>query len=149
MNEKSRQRFRAQRTGIGAPLGELETAIMRCVWNCGEAGCLAMEIQQTLEAEKTTALTTILTTMDRLRKKGIILREREGKAYQFRAAVTEQELEQRIVGGVLDNLIARFPEAVAIYFAQAEPDEAKLAEMARRIAAIQNQQKEGTEGTDG
>jgi len=39
VTNKSRQRFRPERTGVSAPLGELETVIMRHIWDCGEAGC--------------------------------------------------------------------------------------------------------------
>src|SRR5437870_676180 len=103
VNNRAHQRFRPQRTGIGAPLGELETVVMRHVWECGEAGCLAAEVQQALGVEQNVALTTVLTTLDRLLNKGIVSREREGKAHRYHAAISERELEQRIVNGVLDN----------------------------------------------
>lgn len=119
MTNKSRRGFRFEHTGVGAPLGELESVIMRYVWACGEAGCLAADTQRALEKEQPVALTTELTTLDRLLQKGIVHREREGKAHRYDASITQQELEQRIVASVLDNLIARFPKAVATYFSQA------------------------------
>jgi predicted transcriptional regulator len=91
VNNKLRQRFRPQRTGVGAPLGALETAIMHHVWASGDAGCLAAEVQQALEIGQSVALTTVLTTLDRLLNKDIVRREREGKAYRYRAAISEPE----------------------------------------------------------
>ena len=139
MTSKVRQRFRAERTGVGSPLGELETAVMRHVWGYGQKGGLAAEVYQALDLESPLALTTVLTTLDRLYDKGIVLREREGKAYRYRAAVTQQELEQRIVEGVLNNLIARVPKAVATYFTQPENEGVDLSEVARRIALMQDE----------
>ena len=119
----SARRIRPEKTGIRAPLGDLEAAVMRCIWLCGDVGCLGVTVQKALEAERPLALTTILTTLDRLFDKGILAREREGRAYRYRAVLSEAELQQRIVNGILGDLIAQFPHAVASYFAQqgAEP----------------------------
>ena len=110
---------------------------MRHVWGYSKDGCLAAEVHQALDLERPLALTTVLTTLDRLYDKGIVRREREGKAYRYRAVVTELELEQRIVEGVINNLIAQFPKAVATYFSQAENEDASLSDLAWRIAQIQ------------
>ena len=122
---------------------------MRYVWRCGEDGCLGAEVQDALNRVRPVALTTILTTLDRLRDKGILAREREGKPYRYRAVLTEVELQQRIVGGVLDGLIAQFPKAVATYFAQQarspESDEAAaLKELAQRLEAMGGESDDGT-----
>ena len=115
-------------------------------WTNGEMGYLAADIQSALSVAHNVALTTVLTTLDRLLQKGIVTREREGKAYRYHAAVTEQQLEQRIVTGVLNNLIARFPKAVATYFSQADTDaneSASLDELARSIGELQRWKQEG------
>ena len=141
------RRIRPEKTGVRAPLGDLEQSIMRHVWRCGEAGCLASEVQQALERERPIALTTVLTTLDRLFDKGTLQRERAGKAYRYQAALTEEQLQQRIVEGILGDLIARFPKAVAAYFAQqglAEEGEQtpSLEELAKRLEAIRAAQPE-------
>ena len=122
---------------MSGPLGDLEAAIMRMVWECGDTGCLAAELQQTLDKEQTIALTTVLTTLDRLLNKGIVSREKEGKAYRYIAGISEAELEQRIVSGVLDGLIARFPKAVATYFSRTTDEGADLTELAQRVEELQ------------
>ena len=118
---------------------------MNQVWTNGEMGYLAADIQSALSVAHNVALTTVLTTLDRLLQKGIVTREREGKAYRYHAAVTERQLEQRIVTGVLNNLIARFPKAVATYFSQADTDaneSASLDELARSIGELQRRKQE-------
>lgn len=142
------RRIRPEKTGVRAPLGDLEKAVMRHVWRCGDAGCLGSDMQQALETERPIALTTVLTTLDRLFDKGILRREREGRAYRYRALLSEEQLQQRIVEGVLGELIAQFPKAVAAYFAQqglAEGDGGqaeKLPALAQRLDALRASQPE-------
>ena len=116
---------------------------MQHIWACPHDGCLAADVQQTLERVRPLALTTILTTLDRLCKKGILRREREGKAYRYWATVSEERLQQRIVEGVLSNLIAQFPQAVAAYFAKRgdtdkreQEDKERLADLAQRVESM-------------
>lgn len=145
------RRARPEKTGIRAPLGDLELAVMQYIWACPHDGCLAADVQQALERVRPLALTTILTTLDRLCKKGILRRERMGKAYRYWATVSEEQLQQRIVEGVLSNLIAQFPQAVAAYFAQREDtgaaenrDQERLVDLAQRVEAM----KSGPQGSD-
>jgi predicted transcriptional regulator len=135
------RRTRPEKTGVHAPLGDLEQAVMREVWDSASQGVLGGEVHEVIATVRPIAITTVLTTLDRLRDKGIVRREREGKAYRYWSAISEDDLQQRIVGGVLDRLIAQFPSAVATYFAQqqSEPgDAASLTEMARRIEEIES-----------
>lgn len=136
------RRARPEKTGIRAPLGDLELSVMQHIWHCPHDGCLAVDVQSAMA--RPLAITTILTTLDRLFKKGILRREREGKAYRYWAGITEDQLQKKIVEGVVGGLIEQFPNAVAAYFAQAElnegggaPNEQKLAELAKRVEALQ------------
>lgn len=135
-NVPRRATFRPARTGVAAPLGELEAEVMRHIWAGGESGRLASDLLVAMQPERAIALTTLLTTLDRLHDKGILRRTKEGKAYRFQAAVTEAQLNERIVAGVLDGLIARFPDAVATYFAQPERGAPIPAELAARLERL-------------
>ena len=135
------RRNKPEKTGVRAPLGDLELLVMRHVWQCGGEGCLALDVQIALaNTDHPLALTTLLTTLDRLHTKGILSREKDGKAYRYRAAVTEVALQERIVAGVIGDLLARFPQAVAAYFAEsdapADGDTDTLDALAKRIAAV-------------
>ena len=116
---------------------------MRCVWDSEDRGVLGGEVKESIGRHHPIAITTVLTTLDRLREKGILSREKESKAYRYWAAVTEDELQQRIVGGMLDRLISQFPRAVAAYFAQqsapsAAPGQRDLSDLARRIEQLES-----------
>ncbi len=132
------RRARPERTGIGAPLGDLELSVMRYIWSCDHDGCQGADVQQALDRERPVALTTILTTLDRLREKDILRREREGKAYRYWPVVTEEQLQERIVAGIMERLISQFPKAVAAYLAQRtlSGEAADLSVLARQVSDL-------------
>jgi len=137
------RRIRPEKTGVRAPLGDLEMAIMRQVWACGEVGCISSELVAALN-QTPERLSVVSTTLDRLYDKGILRREKEGKRFRYRANLSEAQLQQRIVEGVLGDLISHFPQAVATYFAQQglvdvtgeDTESVKLAELAKRLEAM-------------
>jgi predicted transcriptional regulator len=53
------------------------------------------------------AYTTIMTTLERLSRKGLLLRRKEGRAFLYAAAVTRDELARhrasRVLGGLLSG----------------------------------------------
>lgn len=88
---------------------------MRIVWSQLEdvsVGDVHTALAQTQQA----AYTTVKTTMERLADKGILSQTRGSKAYLYRAAVSQEELERRIVTATIDRLMEEFPEAVASFF---------------------------------
>lgn len=88
---------------------------MRVVWSFQDESSVS-DVHGALPTTNAIAYTTVKTTMERLADKGILTRTRVGKAYAYRAAVTQAELERRIVSETLDQLVAQFPDAVASFF---------------------------------
>jgi len=71
--------------------GELENAVMRALWRAG-APSSAKEVQATFEADATPAITTVLTILDRLHKKGSVVKApAAGGGFVFSAAQSESE----------------------------------------------------------
>ncbi len=74
------------------PLGSLEGQLMQQIWLLGETsvrdlhGGFANRL----------AYTTVMTTVDRLYKKGLLGRRRVGKAYLYAAKLTEKEYRERV-----------------------------------------------------
>jgi predicted transcriptional regulator len=134
------RRFVPGKTGDASPLGHLESAIMAVIWSCAEPLSVA-EAHAALPGEQRVAYTTVKTTMERLAAKGILSRAREGKAYLYRPAISREELERRIVSGVLDRLVTQFPRAVASFFTR--PDAALSEEkLALLMEAIERRREE-------
>jgi predicted transcriptional regulator len=74
------------------PLGSLETELMERVWLLSEASVRDLHC----EFASRLAYTTIMTTLDRLYKKGLLARRRAGKAFIYSAKLTEKEYRARV-----------------------------------------------------
>ena len=57
------------------------------------------------------AYTTVMTTLDRLFKKGLVKRRREGRAFVYTAAVERHEIEATMTAGLLGGVLASGPGA--------------------------------------
>ncbi len=83
-------------------LGSLEHRVMRAVWDGGERS--VREVHAAFAGEL--AYTTVMTTMDRLFRKALLARRRQGKAYVYAARVTPGELRQGAARRLLQRLLA-------------------------------------------
>ncbi|MCC2671812.1 MAG: BlaI/MecI/CopY family transcriptional regulator [Armatimonadetes bacterium] len=111
------RRFTPGKTGDASPLGHLEAAVMEAVWSLAGPAPVG-DVHAALAGDAQVAYNTIKTTMERLADKGILSREKEGKAYRYTALVSREDLERRIVSATLDRLVQQFPQAVASFFVQ-------------------------------
>jgi predicted transcriptional regulator len=91
----------AARDPLGSALGRLEREVMDIVWRSG-----AVNVREALaQLPKPAAYTTVMTTLDRLFKKGLLERERAGRAFVYRAALSRQEVEAAVASGLLLGLL--------------------------------------------
>jgi predicted transcriptional regulator len=115
------------------PLGELEQLIMNIVWqhDCATVRC----VYDALKQQRDLAYTTVMTTMDRLTKKGILKRTKVGKAYEYRASQTEAELCQCTNQAIFDMLIRRYGDVAIAQFVDTvdKIDPSKLEELKRLV----------------
>lgn len=89
-------------------LGHLERRTLEEVWQRGETSVRDVFIS----FEKRIAYTTVMTTLDRLYKKGLLSRRKDGRAFLYSALVTSEEFEQHIAEDVIDGLLGRNSEGV-------------------------------------
>jgi predicted transcriptional regulator len=84
-------------------LGSLESELIERVWNRGEFSVRDLHLEFTPRL----AYTTVMTTLDRLYKKGLLTRRKVGKAFHYAAAFTQKEyqemLTQHLFGMVLTD----------------------------------------------
>ena len=82
-------------------LGELEQKAMREIWRGGE-----MSVGAICECfGNTYAYTTLMTTLDRLYKKGLLSRRKEGRAFLYTSVYSLQEMERGVARDVISNLL--------------------------------------------
>jgi len=85
-------------------LGPLEGRVLEAVWSRGREWAVA-DVQAALGGDL--AYTTLLTTMDRMFKKGLLDRRREGRAFVYVPTLSQDELERGVVAVVVGRLLRR------------------------------------------
>ncbi|HQZ00418.1 MAG TPA: BlaI/MecI/CopY family transcriptional regulator [Propionicimonas sp.] len=65
-----------------AVTGELELAVMEILWS-RPVRLSVREVHELLSADRDLAYTTVMTVLDRLAKKGLVLRKLEGRAWLY------------------------------------------------------------------
>jgi len=98
--------FQPGGVGVRSVLGELETAVMELLW--ANSAQTVSAVEQRLQRERRIAHTTVLTTLDRLHRKGYLGRERDGKAYVYTPRFTRDEFERAMAEEVLGALLGQF-----------------------------------------
>jgi predicted transcriptional regulator len=86
----------------GRQLGPLEDEILRVLWTRGDATVRELIDDSAVDG----AYTTIMTTLDRLYKKGLLERTPEGRAFRYRPKQSEVEIHRNIVTTGLKELLS-------------------------------------------
>ncbi|HSC29670.1 MAG TPA: BlaI/MecI/CopY family transcriptional regulator [Vicinamibacterales bacterium] len=85
-----------------AGLGPLERAVMDVVWQGSQVS--VRDVQTRLG--RAVAYTTVMTTLDRLFKKGLVRRARSGRAFVYSSALTREEVEAKLTAGLLREVMS-------------------------------------------
>jgi predicted transcriptional regulator len=120
-------------------LGPLETELLRALWRRGDG-----TVRELLEiAEVRSAYTTVMTTLDRLYKKGVLDRSLDGRAFRYRPRQTEEEYNRGAVASQLQKLLASTGDAAApisfLVDTVTEHDSALLVELQRAVGRKRRQ----------
>jgi predicted transcriptional regulator len=86
-------------------LGRLEFDLMLILWSRGESNVRNV-VQQ---LDRALAYTTVMTTLDRLYKKGLLDRHREDRAFVYSARLSQQEWERRRAESIVVGFLAGAP----------------------------------------
>lgn len=95
---------------VGAVLGPLETRLLELLWTQRRPATVA-HIRRALPE---LAYTTIMTTLDRLYRKGLLLRDKEGRAYAYAPRYTRGELLGEMISGHIAALLQAAEEGTAL-----------------------------------
>ena len=118
-------------------LTQLQHRIVRVLWDRGEA--TVQDIWEALHAERGLAQTTVATMLSRLERRGVVTRRasRQSRQYQYRAAVTEREVQHSMVGELTERLFDGDVTALVQHLLTAEDvspgDIAKIRDMIERV----------------
>ena len=90
--------------GTRAALHDLEAAVMDVIWDAGSDEVSVRDVVRALRSSRDPAYTTVMTTMDRLAKRELLLRRKEGKAWLYRAAMDRPAFLGLIARQTLEGL---------------------------------------------
>ena len=82
--------------------GELESAIMDVVW-ASDRAYLVREVRERLSYNRSLAYTTVMTVMNILYGKGVLCREKHGRAWRYWPAESREEHDARLMAEVLHS----------------------------------------------
>ena len=93
--------FRSPREAVIASLGTLERSTLEEVWREKE-----VNVRDVVRAfGNRLAYTTVMTTLDRLYKKGYLERKKVERAYVYSAVMSDEQLQTGIVNDLLTGLM--------------------------------------------
>jgi predicted transcriptional regulator len=99
---------RPPRSHVDAVLGPLETRVLEVLWERGEAACVR-DLQPRFPG---VAYTTLMTTLDRLFRKGVLHRDKQGRAFFYRPQFSRDELQSQRAGSALATMLPGDASAV-------------------------------------
>jgi predicted transcriptional regulator len=126
--------FKSSREILENRLGVLEREVMSVVWSQGE-----ISVREACgRLGSAVAYTTVMTTMDRLFKKGLLARRKVGRAFIYDATATRDELEGAVATELVQSLLQRhggepLPILSSLVDAVSDRDRALLDELERLI----------------
>lgn len=91
----------AAKDPVETALGTLERDVMDVLW--ARADLAVRDVQSRLD--RPIAYTTVMTTLDRLFKKGLLERRQSGRAFLYSAALTRAQLQAQIAARVLEGIL--------------------------------------------
>jgi predicted transcriptional regulator len=126
---------RAAGEAVLPPLGPLERKTLEAVWRLREA---SVKHVLTALGSDNIAYTTVMTTLDRLYKKGFLDRTKVDRAYVYSARMTRDELQlgfaETVISGLIDVATGRTePVLACIVDAVSEKDRDLLDDLERLV----------------
>ncbi|MDH4226828.1 MAG: BlaI/MecI/CopY family transcriptional regulator [Deltaproteobacteria bacterium] len=115
MVKKIARNFRTSDNGPGGVLGSLEEAVMNALW-ASKAGLSGKEVRDEVGRTRDAALTTVLTVLERLVKKGLVVKSKGESVYVFTPALGKDEFEGRASREVIKGVMELWSSSAAASF---------------------------------
>ena len=130
--------FKKTGESAASDLGPLEREVMETLWRHPNrvTGVSVRDIH--MDFNERLAYTTLMTTLDRLHKKGLLDRRKQGRAFFYSPRFSPDEFERGVTRNVIDMLLGRGADGVepilaCIIDAVSDHDRAMLDELDRLI----------------
>jgi BlaI family transcriptional regulator, penicillinase repressor len=121
-----------QKAGQPTHLSELQLAVVRALWNHGEASIA--QVVAELGPQRGLAHTTVATLLTRLEKRGLLAHRRDGRTLIYRALITEADVRRSVVAGLVASFFKGDPAALVAHLVR--EDEVAPGDLARIRARL-------------
>jgi predicted transcriptional regulator len=105
--------FRPDEKGLRKVFGDLEAAIMECLWARGQG--TVTEVYTELSTRREIAYTTVKTVMERLAEKGYLHCDSHQRAYVYTPTQSREDFLRQVSDAVLSGLLADFGQTIAVH----------------------------------
>jgi len=133
--------FRRKAAGLASVFGTLELRVLEALWTCGTEA----SVRDILDEFPHAAYTTVMTTMERLHRKGALDRRKDGRAFLYRPVSSRDEMERGLVTRALEPLLrggSAQPILSCLVDEVSRHDERLLDELERLVREKRRQQEE-------
>lgn len=125
-------------------LGDLERAVLEHLWAAtGDRpnGLTVREVHDTIGVERGLAYTTLMTVLDRMAKKDLVTRERDGRAWRYLPAASREELTSEALHQTLGELSSGDRRTALLHFLEESTPE-DLDELKVALAQLEARQSD-------
>ncbi|MEC0275551.1 MULTISPECIES: BlaI/MecI/CopY family transcriptional regulator [Peribacillus] len=128
--------FKYDEVGLNRFFGPLEANIMEYLWDKDEQSIKA--VQQSLELDKPINFNTVMTVMNRLVEKGILVKRSEGRLSLFRPVQSKEEFFEEQSKKLTENLLDEFGGAVISHMLDAmkDADQGLIEKLEQKIQSL-------------
>jgi predicted transcriptional regulator len=133
--------FRRKTSGLASVFGTLELRVLEALWARGTE----VSVRDVLDAFPSAAYTTVMTTMERLHRKGVLERRKDGRAFLYRPVSSREDMESGFVARALEPLLrggSAQPILSCLVDEVSRHDERLLDELERLVREKRRQQQE-------
>ena len=104
---------RLDQKGVAKVFGELQARVMEAVWSA-DAALSVQEVHE--KVDPALHYNTVLTFMERLERKGILARNKVGRAHAYRPTRSREDFTRSVTSGVLRDVIEELgDDAIAAF----------------------------------
>lgn len=119
-------------------MGELEQAVLEALWDLegardDHAGASGREVHDRLTG-RDLAYTTVMTVLDRLARKDVVVRERDGRAFRYAARLSRAAMTAELMREALAGTGADRDQALVSFVGEASSED--LAALRRALADL-------------
>ena len=125
--------------GYGRLLGHLEQEILDVLWSRGDA--TGKDIFDNIKRTREIALTTVLTVLERLTKKGLVKKVKGESFYVYKPAYTKDEFARKVSKEVLKSIFEISTNGASASFVDFLADTHPI-ELDKLAALIESKKKE-------